>query len=271
MRTFIIITILAIVTSCTKEPWDGNNQFRFKIFNDECIINTDDVHLLLNVAAYRNRDDSVFLNTYEIGRKLEISLNQVNTNSKMFSLLNDLCNGDSVILECVSDSFYMPFGGQVPYYLTSGEKVTYTIFVHDRLNRENYLFYKYSFEEKGIKSFIKEINWTPELDTASGIYYEKITENIDAEKIPQKGKIKYAIHTISGKLIDASKEDDYFKYDLENKGLLPGLRIILGKMKVTEKIKAIIPSHQAYGAEGEHNVPGFTPVIIEIELVEAIE
>lgn len=268
MRIFIIITILAIITSCNKVSWEGNSQFRFKNYGSECNVNADDIHLLLNVAAYRNRDDSVFLNTYEIGRKLEISMKQVNPNSKLFSLLNGLCKGDSLILECVSDSFYLPFGGQVPYYLKSGEKVTYSIAVLDRLNKENYLFYKFSFEEKGIKSFIKEINWDPQLDTASGIYYEKITKNVSSDEIPQKGKIKYAIQTISGRMVDASKDDEYFEYDLENKGLLPGLRILLGKMSVNEKVKAIIPSHQAYGAEGGANVPPFTPVILEIEIVE---
>lgn len=272
MKPIIFLLLLSVfISGCSRQKWEGTENFKYTFFDKKCEIIPNEAHLLLDIVGIRTLDDSIFLNTYHLNRKLELSLAKVNPSSKMYSLLNQFCKGDSIVLKCIADTFYTAFGGNLPYYISPGSTLEFYIQVKDRLNRDNYLLYKYSFEENVIQSYLKNIQWNATLDSTSGIYYEKIKKSDAPFQAIKKGKLHYSIQTLNGQPIDFSKENDPFIFDLDNKALLPGLRTMLGKMTVNERVKAILPSHQAYGPEGSWKVGGFSPVILEIEITEAIE
>jgi len=51
--------------------------------------------------------------------------------------------------------------------------------------------------------------------------------------------------------------------------LIAGFEEAVLKMKVGEKAKAILPYTIGYGTKGNSNIPGYSPIYFEIEIVSA--
>lgn len=109
--------------------------------------------------------------------------------------------------------------------------------------------------------------------TESGLY-------IIPQQTTQKNKIEvgdtvtihYEGRFLNGKPFDSTrKRGEPFQFVYGQKWqVIPGLEEAIGKMREGEKAMLIVPSHLAFGQQGNSNglIPAFTSVIFELEILE---
>ena len=59
-------------------------------------------------------------------------------------------------------------------------------------------------------------------------------------------------------------------YDVSDQQVIGGIQFLAGKLSKGESIRAIVPSDFAFGATGNTIISGYTPIIIEMELIDYI-
>ena len=84
----------------------------------------------------------------------------------------------------------------------------------------------------------------------------------------RKSKISYAIKKLNESVIARSQEGDPFVYDPKDLGILGGIHYMMKNLAIGESGRAVVPSDQAFGADGNSKILGYTPIIIEIEVLE---
>jgi len=81
-------------------------------------------------------------------------------------------------------------------------------------------------------------------------------------------RVKYVGRFADGSVFDESAQPVWFKLD----SVITGWRIALQEMPVGSKWRLVIPSAQAYGAEGAGDlIAPYSPLVFELELLEAAD
>ncbi|MEN0106587.1 MAG: FKBP-type peptidyl-prolyl cis-trans isomerase, partial [Pseudomonas sp.] len=81
-------------------------------------------------------------------------------------------------------------------------------------------------------------------------------------------RVKYVGRFADGSVFDESATPVWFKLD----SVIAGWRIALQEMPVGSKWRLVIPSAQAYGAEGAGDlIAPYSPLVFELELLEAAD
>lgn len=81
-------------------------------------------------------------------------------------------------------------------------------------------------------------------------------------------RVRYAGRLADGSLFDESREPQWFRLD----SLIAGWRLALQEMPTGAKWRLVIPSAQAYGAEGAGElIPPYAPLVFELELLETAD
>lgn len=266
---YLGIAVLTMV-SCK----DGNSYQKLGsleyLKGDEICINSEKSHWLVDLEL-KNGSDSTYLNTNTLGRKVELHVAQLDTNTSLFKLLSLVCIKDSVDIIINTDSFYNALSGKTPLNLDKTKPIKVRLWMRDKLDDIQYLAHKQVFENKGVERFIKKSGWNGQQDTNTLIYYEKLKTS-DAEVVDfKKAKLKYVIKSISENVIAFSKDGDPLIYDTSDKSILRGIQFLSKQLAVGESLRAVVPSPYAFGPDGNSKVPGYMPIIIELELLEILE
>ncbi len=106
-------------------------------------------------------------------------------------------------------------------------------------------------------------------ELAGGVLY---TELVRGKGIKPKAngrvRVKYVGRFADGSVFDESAQPVWFKLD----SVITGWRIALQEMPVGSKWRLVIPSAQAYGAEGAGDlIAPYSPLVFELELLEAAD
>jgi len=141
---------------------------------------------------------------------------------------------------------------------------------------------KYEEEEKSlIANYVDDNNITVTPDS-HGMYYIEVTPGT-GEKI-QTGDsvgVYYTGYYLGGKVFDSNTDKPTpFRFRVGTYYLIEGWSIGLPYMKLNTKARLLMPSSVAYGTSGYgyYNqygqyitvIPGYTPLLFEIEVVELI-
>ncbi|WP_082893744.1 FKBP-type peptidyl-prolyl cis-trans isomerase [Rufibacter ruber] len=129
-------------------------------------------------------------------------------------------------------------------------------------------------DDELIQSYLKTNGITDTVKTASGLYY-KVIEAGDGARPVLGNKIK--VH-YTGKFIQNSVifESTYASPPHEPQTFVLDTRLIKGwtegipMMRKGEKARLWIPSHLAYGLLGNGKIPGNTPIMFEIYLLDIL-
>lgn len=102
---------------------------------------------------------------------------------------------------------------------------------------------------------------------ADGILLTELKPGHGAKAGPHgKVQVLYTGRLPDGTVFDSNRQAQWFSLD----SVIDGWRSALPQMPVGAKWRLVIPSTQAYGAEGAGDViPPFTPLVFEIELLGA--
>jgi len=124
-------------------------------------------------------------------------------------------------------------------------------------------------EEKLIKKFIEEESLNLN-KTGSGIYY--LIEGSGKGKYPAIGKMvsfTFNIYLLNKTLIYSSDAMGVYQFKVDKDDVPSGLNQIIKLLKIGQKAKFILPSHLAYGVQGDGDkIPVRSPLYYEIKLIE---
>lgn len=227
-------------------------------------------HWLLDLKA-TNSKDSVYLNTALMGRKLELHRLQLDSTSTVYKLLSETCVGDSLKMKLTALYFYESLRGKVPLHLADSDKITVQLNIVDKLTDREHIMYKKAYESDAISRYIERQGWNIERDSASGIVFERLKKRPESSDVESKAKVGYVIKSFNEQLVARSTVGDPLLYDRSDKGILKGIHILMSKLREGESLRAIVPSDYAYGATGNTRVPGYMPILIELEVLEIID
>ncbi|MDR1154265.1 MAG: FKBP-type peptidyl-prolyl cis-trans isomerase [Bacteroidales bacterium] len=272
---------LALLFSC-KEPYPGYTRADEGIYYKLLMVGEQDpcCHFgdyVTASIAYVTMNDSVFFSGV---RKFKVSQPDFpGSVDKCFTLM---CKHDSAqFIISALDFFEKTLENVVPDYLSADGKMKISVNLMDIQTPEEYEREKEAFlhwiEDLGeyekllLKQYIRDakIEIPP---TEDGIYY--IVQQTGSGPVVATGDtvvIHYEGHFLNGKFFDSTRRRNdplQFVYGQQWQ-VIGGLEKAIGKMHEGDKALVIIPSEQAFGADGsvEGIVPPFTPVVFEIELM----
>ncbi len=127
----------------------------------------------------------------------------------------------------------------------------------------------YDLENEEINNFIDSTHWQGERK-GTGIGIRKITEgNGQKVSLTDDVTISYSVRMLDGTTCD--KLTKVIKtINLEKGDLIIGMREAILGMTISETSEFIIPSYLAYGVVGYPKcIPGWTPIICEITLIDS--
>lgn len=140
---------------------------------------------------------------------------------------------------------------------------------------------KYEEEERSlILDYVAANNITVSPD-ANGIYYiEKVAGTGDLIQTGDSVGVRYTGRFLSGKKFDDNIEAETpIRFRVGSQQLIRGWSLALVKMRMGTKANVILPSEVAYGPNGYITydyyygtyitlIPGYTPLLFEMEVVE---
>lgn len=124
--------------------------------------------------------------------------------------------------------------------------------------------------ETAIINYMAENNLTGIKDT-TGLYYLLTTRQPTA-KAPAVGdevQIFFKMSLLNGKVVDSSSSTTPAKIPYGLTFFQPGMARAMGLMRVGEKGSFFLPFYLAYGRTGTTNVPAYSPVRLDMHLVNA--
>jgi len=98
-----------------------------------------------------------------------------------------------------------------------------------------------------------------------GVLYSELSSGNGAQpKANGKVQVRYVGRLPDGSVFDQNQQPQWFSLD----SVIEGWQVALPQMKVGSKWRLVIPSAQAYGAEGAGDlIAPYTPLVFEIELL----
>jgi len=124
-----------------------------------------------------------------------------------------------------------------------------------------------TYEQVLINEFIAERNIVT-LPTASGLYYiEEISGAGDFPLTSDTVEVIYKGMFLDGRVFDSNIGEDLFSFPLGEGKVIKGWEEGVSYMRKGGKAMLIIPSILAYGPYGQGSIPGYTPLLFEVELV----
>lgn len=268
-KPVILLYTLIFLIACAEKPMEKLGNVTFER-NGKVCKTTNKNHWLIDLVA-RNAKDSIYLNTDALGRKIEVHKRQLDSNSTLFSLLEETCKNDSLRIHLTAQEFYSSMNGSVPTYLKKNEQIKIKLWMRDKLTDIEHIAYKKVYENDAIRRYTEKMRWNSIRDSATGIVYEQLKKIESSPKDIKKAKVNYVIRSLNEKLIAKSDEDMLLIYDIEDQNILGGIRFLISKLGAGESARAVVPSEMGYGADGNSRVPGYMPLLIEVEIKEILE
>ncbi|MBE0675718.1 MAG: FKBP-type peptidyl-prolyl cis-trans isomerase [Bacteroidales bacterium] len=126
-------------------------------------------------------------------------------------------------------------------------------------------------EEDLIREYIRENNVTVS-PTASGLYYIETVEGAGVQPVANDTcGLYFTVWFLNGIKLGEMLEGEPFQFELGQNQVIKGFEEGVSMMKQGGKARLIIPSSLAYGKSGDgYYVPGYTPLLYEMELVYVI-
>lgn len=147
--------------------------------------------------------------------------------------------------------------------ITTAEELKKQAEAADKAMREN--------SESAFYDYLKDNNLTEH--TASGLYYVKeLTTSGAQPQVGQTARIKFYANYLDGTpLGDSDQLGGFYDVAYGKGGVLKGLEEGIGLMRVGERARFLIPYTLAYGVNAYGNIPPYSNLIFDVELLELLD
>ncbi len=230
--------------------------------------------------SYKNENDSLIFNSYDIESELKMRVRAPSHPGGCIEEAYLIMNkGDSAVFIIDAEDFYQYTQNRVftPDYIKEGEKLTFYIRLKDVLTSEDFVnkhfdIYQHQLQKERslIERFLMNVDIEP-IRYNSGLVHITVEEGRGRRvEYGMDVEINYIASFIDGAPFDSSFDrDEIFRFKLGKDELIPGLQEGILNMNVGEFALLIIPFRLAYGDEKYGQIPPFSTLIFEIEVVNA--
>ena len=185
--------------------------------------------------------------------------------------------GDSAVFKIDARGFYEKTRNRtLPDFLEPGDKLIFNIRMRDAMSYEKFAeerrigdLTSEQEEQQRLEHYLKITNTTVE-PTNSGLYFVSEKKGDGKKPVPgRKVAIHYLGHFLDGKIFDTTyKRGKPFIFTFGTGEVIQGLDEGISKMRVGGKARLVIPSHLAYGDQQKGNIPPYSTLVFEVELLE---
>lgn len=103
----------------------------------------------------------------------------------------------------------------------------------------------------------------------SGLYYAEVLPGSGISPLlNDTAYVFYSMKMINGMVIETMQDKDTMIFPVGQDHVLPGLDEGVTYMKVGGKSMLILPSDLAFGIQGYLGIPGYTPILMDVELLK---
>lgn len=241
---------------------------------------------LMELSMSYSYKDSILFNSFDYGPSVPMQLIEPLYEGDIVEGFAMMGLGDSAIFKVNADSFYYYNVGMehAPEFISPGAKITFhvgllgiktkEVFEREQSEyekqREAMLQILQKEEEEFLERYLKENNITVE-PNPSGLYYIEIKEGVGPRALPGRSvRVHYTGYLVDGKKFDSSyTRDQPISFKIGGGMVIPGFEEGITMMREGGKAKLIVPSKLAYGEQELENIPPFSTLIYEVELIEA--
>ncbi len=130
-------------------------------------------------------------------------------------------------------------------------------------------------QKRRIVEYITTNGWTDTTSTSSGLYW-RIERQPTGTILPSNNSrvtvnfVRRFLTSSTGNTYISEAINKQFTMNLPDTDLPAGLKEGLFLMKVGEKRRLMLPDYMAFGATGQGIIPGKTPIVYEVELLEIL-
>jgi FKBP-type peptidyl-prolyl cis-trans isomerase FkpA len=219
----------------------------------------------LNISVYTPSDSVAYTNNLKFQRTKPVYAGDFH---EALSLLRV---GDSAIIRISADSFFSNHGMPVPKGLQKEDQAIFALGVKKIMTPVEHFLYMNEIEYKDMLTFAARKNWGDMKKDTFGIMYQILEEKPEARKVRfgDTVKIRHLYYTLEERVIDKTKATDSWTFVVGDPQRISGLSNILSYMREGEKIRAIIPFAEAFGAEGLYPyIDPYATLVMEVDLLE---
>ncbi|MBK9284670.1 MAG: FKBP-type peptidyl-prolyl cis-trans isomerase [Sphingobacteriaceae bacterium] len=226
-------------------------------------------------AVFYTQTDSVFYDSvHDLRDRLFIRIDSLKSIHAFHHAISKCNNGDSIIILIPTKKFFNEqFGQPVPFFSERDSVIKIRARIKEILNQEAYalaLQKIYSDEHKEILQYFGTKEEMINAKDSIGIYWVSKTDLAASDPVRYGDiiEIQYEGSFLDGRIIDYSPNNFTLKYGTPDQ-LVKGLNYVIGKLKIGEESKIILPSQLAFGESGSSNgsIPPFTPLHYKIRLI----
>lgn len=277
-NNFVLLTLFLFLISCadTASKFSQTNsglRYRFYKSNIDNPKPIDGDVLTVELACVYN--DSLLFKSSNNFKDLRIVYNNSENNTIVNEAFSLMHKGDSIALLLPADSVLKILGiDKLPIYIAGNEIIELDIKLVDFISQEEL---KAELEQKYIESSNKliekyingnKINVEP---FSSGLYYiENIQGSGSYPEFGEKVFVSYVAKLLDETVVDDAS-DTVVEIVLGKNQIFPGMEEGIMNMRKGGKATLIIPFDLAFGKEGSSLVPPYSPLCIDIVLVDIID
>lgn len=233
-------------------------------------------------VVQKTEKDSVLFNSYAMGHPVKIQAQASQNVGDLMDVLTMLTVKDSACVKIPTDSVFKGHEDQRPPFIPKGSSLVFTLKIINVQSLEEALNEVKNAETAAANKYIAD-NKLNVTTTASGLKY--VITQPSVKRKPVTGDtllVNYTGRTLDGKVFDSSIKADAEKAGLNQPGRnYEPLPVIVntgtvvkgwdeGLLLLNEGAKAefIVPSSLGYGSEGSGDIPPYSTMVFDIELVK---
>lgn len=226
--------------------------------------------------------DSVLFNSYAMGHPVKIQAQASQNVGDLMDVLTLLTVKDSAYVKIPTDSVFKGHEDQRPPFIAKGSSLVFTLKIINVQSLEEAMNEVKNAETVAANKYIAD-NKLNVTTTASGLKY--IITQPSIKRKPLTGDtllVNYTGRTLDGKVFDSSIKEEAEKAGLNQPGRnYEPLQVIVGTTPIIKgwdegllllnegaKAELIVPSSLGYGSDGSGDIPPYSTMVFDLELVK---
>ena len=232
-------------------------------------------HIAWINAVFKTQDDSVFYDSrHDTRDRLFMTVDSVHASGCLQQLVSRCSEGDSLCMLVAPSTFFAQhFKSGVPAFCSGDSVIKVSFGIKQMLTPDAYAAMAKQIgnnELKEIEQFFGSNQKMMAQRDSSGFYWVErpaAAENNEAVKQGDQISVSYEGAFLDGRVMDISPPGFTLNYGTPDQ-LVKGLNNVIGRLKLGQNSKIILPSHLAFGENGSSNgsIPPFTPMLYKISI-----